>query len=634
MEEYLKEIQTIIETNRKPFVILDPDLRIIMANHRFYKTFDVSPDQVLEKILYSIDNDDWDIDALHALLETDLPKGKVMDDIEIDHTYSRLGRRILRINAQSYCHEKIGKTLILLSIEDFTKRKLLEEQLKESEERFRRMFETSRDGLMLINKVNGAVKHINHAITDLLGIEPYEIIEKSFLDTGILGKEVNFQGVLEHLEVDGFFTRETTLLNRRSKAEFHAEIFLVNRASLIQCNVRDITERRRIEDERQRLHDQLLQAQRLESVGRLAGGIAHDFNNILSVIVGYSQLMLENLAADHPHHEALEEVLKAAFRASALTRQMLAFGRKQVLEINKEDLNGIIKGFKKLIRRVIGEDLELQLSLTPQKLLVEVDVTQIEQVLMNLAVNARDAMPNGGVLKFETAVVELDSSYAKGRPGVTPGTYAMFAITDTGMGMDKETLAQIFDPFFTTKGKDKGTGLGLATCYGIVKQHGGNIWVYSEPGHGTTFKIYLPIATGSPKPSRRKSSLEESPGGGETVMVIEDDESVRTLTCAILTRCGYRVIESKSAMEAIAQSNQTEGLIDLVLTDVIMPDMKGPEAFHRIRERHPKAKVLYMSGYTDEVIVHKGILNQEVQFIQKPFSLQSLSNKVKEALRN
>jgi len=633
MEEYLKEVQTIVETNRKPFVILDPDLRVLIANFRFYKTFDVDSDQVLGKIIYSIDNDDWDIDELHALLETELPKDSVMDDVEIDHTYSRLGRKILRINAQCYYHEKIEKTLILLSIEDFTRRRLLEEQLKESEERFRRMFETSRDGLMLINKVNGAVKHINHAIIDILGIEPDEIIEKSFLDTGILGKEVNFQGLLEHLDVNGFLTRETTLLNRRSNAKFYAEIFLVNRASLIQCNVRDITERRRIEDERQRLHDQLLQAQRLESVGRLAGGIAHDFNNILSVIMGYSQLMLENLAAEHPHHEAFQEILKAAFRASSLTKQMLAFGRKQVLEINKEDLNGIIKGFKKLIRRVIGEDLELQWSLTPQELLVEVDVTQIEQVLMNLAVNARDAMPNGGVLKFETAVVELDASYAKGRPGVTPGTYAMFAVTDTGLGMNQETLAQIFDPFFTTKGKDKGTGLGLATCYGIVKQHGGNIWVYSEPGHGTTFKIYLPIATGSPKPSRRKSSMEESPGGGETVMVIEDDEAVRTLTCAILARCGHRVIESKSAMDAIEQSNRTEGPIDLVLTDVIMPDMKGPEVYHHIRERHPEAKALYMSGYTDEVIVHKGILNEGVQFIQKPFTLQSLSNKIKNVLQ-
>jgi len=633
MEDYLKEVQRIIETNRKPFVILDPDLRVLMANLRFYNTFDVGSDQVLGKIIYSIDNDDWDIDALHALLETELPKGSVMDDIEIDHAYSRLGRKILRINAQCYYHEKIGKMLILLSIEDFTRRRLMEEQLKESEERFRRMFETSRDGLMLINKVNGAVKHINRAITDILGVEPGEIIEKSFLDTGVLGKEVNFQGLLEHLDVDGFLTRQTTLQNRRSNAEFHAEIFLVNRATLIQCNIRDITERKRTEEERHKLQKQLLQAQRLESVGRLAGGIAHDFNNILSIIVGYGQLMQDNLATGHPHHEALKEILKAAYRASSLTRQMLAFGRKQVLEINKEDLNGIIKGFDKLIRRVIGEDLELQLSLTPQKLLVEVDVNQIEQVLMNLAVNARDAMPNGGVLKFETAVVDLDASYADGHPGVTPGTYAMFAVTDTGMGMNQETLAQIFEPFFTTKGKDKGTGLGLATCYGIVKQHGGNIWVYSEPGHGTTFKIYLPIATGSPKPSRKKSSMAESPGGGETVMVVEDDESVRTLTCAILARCGYRVIESKSAMDAIEQSNRTEGPLDLVLTDVIMPDMKGPEVYHRIHERHPRAKVLYMSGYTDEVIVHKGILNEGVQFIQKPFTLQSFSNKIKKVLQ-
>ncbi len=628
----MSEVRTIIETNRKPFVILDSKYNVLITNQKFFKTFDVSSEQVLGSNFYSIDNGDWDIEGLHALIEINLPGGTALDDFEIDHTFKRLGRKILRINAQSYYHAKIGEQLTLLSIEDFTKRKLLEEQLKESEERFRRMFETSRDGLMLVNKISGNIKYSNQSIADMLGVVPDEIVEKSFFDIGIWDKGIDFPEMLKALDVNGFLKRQAKLLNIRTNREFDAEIFLIDRAALLQCNVRDITERVKTEEAHHTLQKQLLQAQRLESIGRLAGGIAHDFNNMLSIIMGHSELMIDELRMDHPHRVVLEEVIKATSRARDLTRQLLAFGRKQVLEIKKEDINDIIAGFEKLIRRVIGEDIELKISLLSKEVVVEVDTTHIEQVLMNLAVNARDAMPEGGQFSIETGIVNLDASYTDRHPGVSPGSYAMIAVSDTGIGMDPETLTQIFEPFFTTKGKDKGTGLGLATCYGIVKQHGGNIWVYSEPGHGTTFKIYLPLATGSAKISRQQPFDDETVGGGETVLVIEDDESVRKLTCKMLMRFGYRVIESKNVTDAIERAHNREPSIDLVLTDVVMPGLKGPEVFQRICEHHPTAKVLYMSGYADDVIVHKGILDDGVQFLQKPFSLHSLLKKVKETL--
>ena len=632
MQSYLDDVQTIIETNRKPFVILDSEFRVLTTNQRFLRTFDLTRDQVVGNSFYSIDHNDWDLGALHLLLEEQLPEDTALDDFEIEHTFARLGRKHLRMNAQFYRHGNIGQTLILLSIEDFTRKKELEDQLKESEERFRRMFETSRDGLLLISKDNGTIKHFNPAVMEMLGLDQDRLAGKAFLEIDIWADGGDFTTLRQKLDTDGFLTRQARLRNQKSQAQFDAEVFLINRASLIQCNVRDITDRKRNEEEREKLQGQLMQAQRLESIGRLAGGIAHDFNNMLSIVIGHSELMMDALGMEHPHRTAIEEILKAASRSADLTRQLLAFGRKQVLEIQRQDINHIIAGFETLIRRVIGEDVGLQLSLWSQPIMAEVDTTHIEQVLMNLAVNARDAMPDGGTLTIETAIAHLDADYAGSHPDVSPGEYAMIAICDTGFGMNQATLSQIFEPFFTTKGKDKGTGLGLATCYGVVKQHGGHIWVYSEPDHGTTFKIYLPLAQGPPSAAMPRKARGMVPGGGETVLVMEDDASLRQLICAMLARTGYRVIEAHSVEDALDMSIKSEKPIDLVLSDVIMPGMQGPEVVRRIRERHPMAAVLYMSGYTDDVIAHKGILDEDAQFIQKPFSLQSLTKKVQSSL--
>ena len=400
------------------------------------------------------------------------------------------------------------------------------------------------------------------------------------------------------------------------------------------CGVnQDITKRKQAEEEREKLRVQLLHAQRLESVGRLAGGVAHDFNNLLSVILAYSQMMVAEVEHQNPHRELLEEIYQAAVRARDLTRQLLAFSRKQILEVEQTEANDVVIGFEKLIHRVIGEDISLTLRLSQAPLPIMVDPAQIEQVLMNLAVNARDAMPEGGELRIETSAVELDDAYAAARPGVEPGPYAMIAVSDTGCGMDCETQQLIFEPFFTTKEKERGTGLGLATSYGIVKQHGGNIWVYSEPSHGTTFKIYLPLCIGPVRLAAEDLDVPDLLIGAATVLIVEDETSVRRMACRILTEQGYTVIDTRDSDDAVAQAQAYRKPIDLVLTDVIMPGMKGPEVCAKIRRFHPEARVLYMSGYTGNTMLHNGLLPEDACLIQKPFTVNGLLVKVASLLK-
>jgi len=395
-------------------------------------------------------------------------------------------------------------------------------------------------------------------------------------------------------------------------------------ARLLLC-LEDITDR-------DRLKSQLFQAQKMESIGRLAGGVAHDFNNLLSVILGYSEMTLDDMGEGHPALDAIREIHAAGLRARDLTRQLLAFARRQVLDTRTVDLSRIVAGFEKFLRRIIGEDIALELALADAPLPVRADLSQMEQTLMNLAVNARDAMPGGGILTIETHLIHVTAADAEKRPGVQAGPFAVMAVSDTGIGMDARTQENIFEPFFTTKGKDKGTGLGLSTVFGIVKQHGGNIWVYSEPGRGSTFKIYLPLANEAVDTALPSAAVVSPQGGSATVLVVEDDPQVRSLACIILSQNGYTVIESQSPEDAVSRAFRHASPIDLVLTDVIMPGLKGPEVYERVRRSHPEAKVLYMSGYTENAISHKGVLMEGIAFIQKPLSIKGLLDKAAEVL--
>ncbi len=394
----------------------------------------------------------------------------------------------------------------------------------------------------------------------------------------------------------------------------------------------DITARKRAEEALTNSEEQLRQAQKMEAVGKLAGGVAHDFNNLLTVINGHTDLSLRHLDSTHPIYRKLKAIKEAGERAASLTRQLLAFSRKQIFQPKVLDLNQVIFETNKILRPLIGEDIDLLIGPTPDLGKVKADPNQIEQVLMNLAVNARDAMPKGGKLTIETDNVYVDEAYAAHHFSVTPGQYVVLAISDTGYGMDEATQSRIFEPFFTTKEVGKGTGLGLSTVYGIVKQSGGHLWVYSEVGRGTTFKIYLPRVDRPSEELKLRSDETELRTGTETVLLVEDEETVRDMTREILQESGYQVLEAKHGQEALLIAGQYPGAIHLMLSDVVMPLMSGRELAEQLAPLRKEMKVLYMSGYTDDAIVHHGVLDAGMAFIEKPFTPNGLARKVRETL--
>ncbi len=370
----------------------------------------------------------------------------------------------------------------------------------------------------------------------------------------------------------------------------------------------------------------------MDSIGQLAGGIAHDFNNLLVPIVGYAELGMMATLPDNKIYTHFEQIKGAGERAASLTRQILAFSRQQVLEMKIINLNQVIIEFEGMIRRLIGENIILKTHLTDGVLALKADKGQLEQVLLNLVINARDAMPDSGQLTIETATIMLDESYTARHVEAQPGPHVLLAVSDTGHGMDAATQQRVFEPFFTTKSREKGTGLGLATVFGIVKQHGGNIWVYSEPGRGTTFKIYLPAIESLTTTAKSEEPSGELIAGTETIMVVEDEDSVRELVCSTLQEVGYNVLTTADPTEGLKLASMHQEHIHLLLTDVIMPYMNGRELFQQIATVRPDMKVLYMSGYTNDAIVHHGVLDEEIAFLQKPFTIHSLLQKVRAVL--
>lgn len=522
--------------------------------------------------------------------------------------------------------------------EDITAVKEASEKLRQSEERFRRLTENASDLIYRYEFVPvRRFAYISPAATAFTGYTPEEHYADPDLGFKLIHPEDRhlFEEVTRGVVTFGkslilrWVRRDGTVLwtEQRLVPIWDEEGNLL----AIEGIARDISEQRRAEEERARLQQQLLQAQKLESIGRLAGGVAHDFNNMLNVIMGYGELMLYQLPKDDPIRKKAEEIVKAARRSADLTRQLLAFSRKQTLQPQVLDLNEHLRNLEKMLRRIIGEDIELHLVLAEGLPPVLFDPGQLDQVVINLAVNARDAMPSGGSLLIETSLALRDEGYAATHVGMTAGTYVLLAVTDTGCGMDKETAARAFEPFFTTKERGKGTGLGLSTVYGIVKQSNGHIWLYSEPGKGTTFKIYLHPST-TTLPVQPEAVAAQPPVGGEHILVVEDDESMRGLTKDLLLRLGYRVTLAANAGEALVLVDESGLEPDLVLTDVVMPTMNGKQLVERLRRRKPHLRVLFMSGYTDNAIVHHGVLDADTPFIQKPFSLEELGKKLREVL--
>jgi len=455
--------------------------------------------------------------------------------------------------------------------------------------------------------------------------------------------------VTKPFQKEEVLARVTTQLHLRNLTERLEQTVAERTRNLETANrqlQQEIAERRRTEialqasnrqlaealNQLQQTQRQLVQQERLAAVGQLAGGIAHDFNNILVPIIGYAELGLMELSPDDPLYSDLQRINEAALRAASLIRQILAFSRKQVLEMRPLDLNEVVVEFEKMLQRIIGEDINLKTILAPALSPVQADPAQIEQILMNLAVNARDAMPQGGKLTIETGSVVLDEEYAHKHIGAQAGPHVLLAVSDTGVGMDAAIKERIFEPFFTTKPPGKGTGLGLATVFGIVKQHGGNIWVYSEPGHGTTFKVYLPQPQNVIQPNVTATKSPVSNYGSETVLMVEDEALVRALAVRTLAAHGYRVLEATGPAEGLQIAAEHSATIHLLLTDVVMPQLNGRQLYEKVAALHPEIKVLFMSGYTDNVIIHHGMLDEGTNFLQKPFTVQSFIQKIREVL--
>ncbi len=558
-----------------------------------------------------------------------------LDEVEMEIVTKKGDRRTVLLTADAV-KDGDGRVFHSISVQrDITLRKKAEESLKDSERRYRQLFENVPVGLYRTSR-DGEILEANPALVQMLGFPDL----KSLKAVKALGTYVNPEDRIRWREImdrDGIVQNFQKQLRRRDGSilwvEENAKTFSNSRGEqYYEGTLKDITGRKRAEEEKAALQEQLRQSQKMEAIGQLAGGVAHDFNNLLTVIKGYSQLSLVDLKENDPLKPNIEEIKRAADRAADLTRQLLAFGRRQVMEMRVLDLNTLLRNLEKMLRRLIGEDISLITHFSKDLGKVKVDPGQIEQVILNLVVNARDAMPNGGTLLIEIANVELDEAYAKKHTYVTPGRYVMLSVGDTGVGMAPEVRDRIFEPFFTTKEKGKGTGLGLSTVYGIVKQSGGNIWVYSEPGQGTTFKIYLPRVDEPLNGLKKNEPSAEVPGGNETVLIIEDEEAVRKVASRILKKRGYRVLEASRGDEAIRLYEESKEKIHLVLTDVVLPGMSGPQLIGKLRGIKDDFKVLYMSGYTDDMVVLNGALGKGANFIQKPFTFNLLSRKVREVL--
>jgi PAS domain S-box-containing protein len=503
--------------------------------------------------------------------------------------------------------------------------------LRNSEQRFRALIEHSSDGIGLVSS-DGTIRYTSPSTSRILGYVDEELVGRRAFELIHPDDHASIRARLaEGLQQLGQSVIAECRVQHKDGSWRLIEIVANNLLAepsvrAIVLNYRDITERRQAAA-------QLLQAQKMEIVGRLAGGVAHDFNNLLTAISGYAELVLAEAPPDTVVRDDLKEILKAAGRAATLTRQLLAFARKQIIEPQVLNLNDMIGNIDKLLRRLIGEDIDLVTLPSPDLGQVRADPGQIEQVLVNLAINARDAMPGGGKLTIETRNAVLDDDYTQQHLGVTPGPYVSVAITDTGVGMDAETQRRIFEPFFTTKEPGRGTGLGMATCYGIVEQHGGHVWVYSELYHGTTFKIYLPRVEAPAEVWPQRADVSDLPHGTETVLLAEDNPGVHALVARVLRDQGYTVLEAADGAAAVQVAREQAGAtIHLLLTDVVMPHISGKALAEQISNMYPGIKTLFISGYANDAIVHHGRLHPGVAFLNKPFSPSALARKVREVL--
>jgi PAS domain S-box-containing protein len=599
--------------------------RFILANRQYCQTVGKS----IEEILGRTDGDFHPPEMARKYRRDDraVMDSQQVTSLEEEHrTTGRTTMDVSVIKAPLYNRQR-EVTGVLGVFWDISQRKETERALHESEKRFRELVDLLPQSIYEFS-LDGKITFANQSALRTFGYTQGD------LDAGL-----HIQSLLteeDHQRVQADIARADNL-HRRLGTEYTARhrdghpFPVVAYTSPIRKDGHTIGIRGIAIDQTDiwNLEERLKIAQKMEAVGQLAGGVAHDLNNLLSPILGYAEILLDDLAPQDLNRPAIQSIQEAGQKARDLVQQLLAFARKQPLQITTINLNHVVSGFEKLLRRSIREDILITIDLTEIPALIRADAGQIEQVIMNLAVNAQDSMPKGGRLTLETAVIDLDESYAQEHPGVTPGQHVMLSLSDTGQGIPHAHRDRIFDPFFTTKERDKGTGLGLSTVYGIVKQHHGDIWLYSEPNQGTTFKIFFPAANGHAEPITARQGARQADRGTETIMVVEDNTMLRDMAQKILERYGYRVLIAGSGDECLQRLTTHDGPVHLLLTDVVMPEMNGRELYARLAPLRPDLKVLYMSGYTDNVILHHGVLEAGIDFIQKPFSVQGLASKIR-----
>jgi two-component system cell cycle sensor histidine kinase/response regulator CckA len=640
VEETLREsrnlLQTVLDTIPARVFWKDRDLRYLGCNQPFALDAGVnSPEEMIGKDDYQMG---WREQA--DLYRSDdrqvMESGKPKIHYEEPQTTPD-GRRIwLRTNKVPLRHADGTTWGAMGTYEDITEYKQAEESLRRNEERFRSIAETLPDIIYRLSP-DGSVIYASPSVQSVLGFTVEETVGKSFthfIHPDDMENAVDaYRQLLEGKQVRNLQLR----VLKKSGSAIDAEINVIPLAhdgpvSEIQGVIRDITERKQADAEKEKLQAQFIQAQKMESVGRLAGGVAHDFNNMLSVILGYADMALRQLDQHSPLRSNLQNIQLAAKRSADLTRQLLAFARKQIIAPKVLDLNETVEGMLQMLHRLIGENIDVVLVPCTDLWKVKVDPSQVDQILVNLLVNARDAIADKGAITIETRNVVLDEAYCAGHRGFVPGRFVMLTVSDDGCGMDREILAHIFEPFFTTKGIGQGTGLGLATVYGIVKQNDGFVNVYSEPGQGTAIKIYLPRFETRPVPAPAESPALDAKGGKEMMLLVEDDPMILALCKTLLEDMGYTALTARTPDEAIDRAGESAGRINLLITDVVMPGMNGWELAKRLRTLYPDIKTLFMSGYTANVIAHGGVLEEGVHFMQKPFSRNELAAKVREAL--
>lgn len=537
--------------------------------------------------------------------------------------------RVFDVRIRNLLQDPVFEGLVV-DARDITESKRIEEALRDSEERFRMIIEISGEGIG-IRDVDGRLTFVNERFAEMFGYTVQEVTGMNVFDLVAPEDRQTMSEAAERRRTTGKMEQIDLSFIRKDGSRLAV---ILSASPLFDAAgnysgslgmLTDITERKHLEE-------QLRQAQKIEAVGRLAGGVAHDFNNLLTAISGHVDLLLSEIPDNMPARADIHEIRKAADRAASLTQQLLAFSRRQILQPRVIEIDHVVRDMETLLLRLIGEDVRLLTRLESEGVCVRADRGQIEQVLMNLVVNSRDAMPNGGSLVISTAAIEVGEDFVRANAGAHTGPHLQLVITDDGGGMDPDTLSHVFEPFFTTKDIGKGTGLGLATVYGIVKQSGGFIHVTSDRSSGTTFEILLPVVHEASQPVREARAGKKIDAHGETVLVAEDEAAVRALACRILRKRGYQVLEANNGVEALEVARTHAGRIDLLLTDVVMPVLGGRELGEQLTHIRPNVKVLFMSGYTDDALLQRGILQDSGRFLEKPFSPEGLATKVREVL--